>query len=121
MKLGLNLSKPGNYAFFCPVSRLHLTLSDPIGFVNEITQPISRGLKTKVLIDLSDSESGQKKEKTPAETPKAEPKKEEVKEEPKKEETVETPAPAEEPKKEATEEKAAAPKKRGGRAKKTES
>ena len=52
IKLMLNLRKPYNYAFFCPVSRLHLTISSPVGFANEVTSAILRGLKSNVLIDV---------------------------------------------------------------------
>lgn len=51
--LGLNPRKVGNYAFFCPDSRLHLTMGNPTGSVGRITSPILRGLKTKVLIDVN--------------------------------------------------------------------
>ncbi len=61
MKLQLNFNKPGNYAFFCPVSKVHLTRSNPVGFVNEVTPYISRGLKSKSIIDVSDNTvTGQK-------------------------------------------------------------
>ena len=55
IELGLNNKKPGNYGFFCPVSKLHLTLSNPIGSVNadRVTSYILRGIKTKVLIDMN--------------------------------------------------------------------
>lgn len=61
MKLQLNFNKPGNYAFFCPVSRVHLTRSNPVTFVNEVTPYIKRGLKSKSIIEVSDdSVTGQK-------------------------------------------------------------
>lgn len=61
MKLQLNFNKPGNYAFFCPVSRVHLTRSNPVAFVNEVTPYIKRGLKSKSIIEVSDdSVTGQK-------------------------------------------------------------
>lgn len=52
IKLMLNTRKPGNYAFFCPKSKLHLTLSNPIGFVDGVTPSILVGVKTKTLIDV---------------------------------------------------------------------
>lgn len=55
MKLQLNFNKPGNYAFFCPVSKVHLTRSNPVGFVNEVTSYISRGLKSKSIIEVPDN------------------------------------------------------------------
>ena len=115
VQIALNLRKPGNYAFFCPVSRLHLTRSNPVGYVNGVTSAILMGLKYKTLLDVDgvvDLETGKvvvkaansneeetKTEKTPA---KQEVKKEQV--EQKKDESevskdaVEA-APAEEPKK----------------------
>lgn len=64
IKVALNITKPNNYAFFCPISRLHLTRSNPVGFVNEVTQYIIRGLKSNVLIDVDnviDLETGNEK------------------------------------------------------------
>jgi hypothetical protein len=67
MKLQLNFNKPGNYAFFCPVSKVHLTRSNPVGFVNEVTPYISRGLKSKSIIEVSDnSMTGQRTAKPEA-------------------------------------------------------
>ena len=34
IKLMLDTHKFNNYAFFCPVSKLHLTVSSPVGFTN---------------------------------------------------------------------------------------
>lgn len=48
----LNTRKPNNYAFFCPVSRLHLTVSNPVGFASEVTPAISKALKAKTLLDV---------------------------------------------------------------------
>lgn len=59
MKLQLNFNKPGNYAFFCPVSKVHLTRSNPVAFVNEVTPYINRGLKSKAIIEIVETE-GQK-------------------------------------------------------------
>ena len=73
MKLQLNFNKPGNYAFFCPVSKVHLTRSNPVGFVNEVTPYISRGLKSKSIIEVSDNNvTGQKTAKPEAKPVQAE-------------------------------------------------
>lgn len=69
MKLQLNFNKPGNYAFFCPVSKVHLTRSNPVAFVNEVTPYIKRGLKSKSIIEVSDNNvTGQKTAKPEAKT-----------------------------------------------------
>ena len=52
IKLMLNTHKFNNYAFFCPVSKLHLTVSSPVGFTNEVTTAILRALKAKTIIDV---------------------------------------------------------------------
>lgn len=97
IKLALNV-KHNNHAFFCPVSRLHLTVGNPVDVVNEVTPAIIRGLKSKVLVDVDgviDLETGavKKGSKTPEkEQPKqqvAEPEKKA--EEPAKEVAPETP------------------------------
>lgn len=64
IKFMLNLHKSGNYAFFCPVSRLHLTVSNPIGFANEVTSYILRGLKSNVIIQLEDDNTEKSVEKS---------------------------------------------------------
>lgn len=51
-KVALNTHKFNNYAFFCPVSRLHLTVSSPVGFANEVTTAILKGLKAKTILDV---------------------------------------------------------------------
>lgn len=48
----LNTRKPGNYAFFCPVTRLHLTLANPVNSVNRVSNYILRGIKSKSIIDI---------------------------------------------------------------------
>jgi hypothetical protein len=65
MKLQLNLNKPDNYAFFCPVSRVHLTRSNPVVYVNEVTPYINRGLKTKAIIDITETEQKVEKAEQP--------------------------------------------------------
>lgn len=52
IKIALNLKKPGKYAFFCPVSRLHLTRSNPVGYTDRVTSAILTGLKYKTLLDV---------------------------------------------------------------------
>jgi hypothetical protein len=52
IQIALNLRKPGNYAFFCPVSRLHLTRSNPVGYVDGVTSAILTGLRFKTLLDV---------------------------------------------------------------------
>ena len=68
MKLQLNFNKPGNYAFFCPISKVHLTRSNPVAFVNEVTPYINRGIKSKSILVID--EEGQNISKTaPSEAP----------------------------------------------------
>ena len=80
VQIALNLRKPGNYAFFCPVSRLHLTRSNPVGYVDRVTSAILMGLRYKTLLDVNgvvDLETGDtvvktannNKEKVKTETP----------------------------------------------------
>ena len=52
IKWMLNTHKFNNYAFFCPVSRLHLTVSSPVGFTNEVTPAILKALKAKTILDV---------------------------------------------------------------------
>ena len=71
IKLMLNLHKFNNYAFFCPVSRLHLTVSSPVGFANEVTPAILKGVKSKTLLDVDgviDLETGTVKAQEEAQT-----------------------------------------------------
>lgn len=66
VKIALNLRKPGNYAFFCPVSRLHLTRSNPVGYADGVTSAILMGLMSKSLLDVDgvvDLKTGKTKEK----------------------------------------------------------
>lgn len=72
MKLQLNFNKPDNYAFFCPASNVHLTLSNPVAFVDQTTPYIERGLKSKAIIDVTNENAGQKKKTVETnESPKA--------------------------------------------------
>ena len=78
IKLALNLHKFNNYAFFCPVSRLHVTVSNPIGYVNEVTTAILKALKSQTLLDVDgviDIETGTVKGAAKTETPKKKPEK----------------------------------------------
>ena len=117
IKLMLNRKKFNNYAFFCPVSRVHLTMSNPVGFANEVTPAILRALKSDKLIDVDnvvDIEIGtvrQKKEVKTEEAPtvKAPEKETAPVEEPKQEEAVKE-------EKETAEEKQDKKQKRGKRA-----
>lgn len=52
IKLMLNRYKFNNYAFFCPISRLHLTVSSPIGYADKVTPAILKALKSKTLLDV---------------------------------------------------------------------
>ena len=84
IKLALNLHKFNNYAFFCPVSRLHVTVSNPIGYVNEVTTAILKALKSQTLLDVDgviDIETGTVKGAAKTEAPKKEPEKEDAKSE----------------------------------------
>lgn len=61
IELRLNQRKPGNYAFFCPVTKLHLTLANPVGITDRVSPYILRALKSNTLIDVNgviDLESG---------------------------------------------------------------
>lgn len=65
----LNLHKFNNYAFFCPVSRLHLTVSSPVGYSNEVTPAILKALKAETVLDVDgvvDIETGTVKAGTQA-------------------------------------------------------
>ena len=78
IKLALNLHKFNNYAFFCPVSRLHVTVSNPIGYVNEVTTAILKALKSQTLLDVDgviDIETGTVKDAAKTEASKKEPEK----------------------------------------------
>ena len=61
IELRLNQRKPGNYAFFCPVTKLHLTLANPVGITDRVSPYILRALKSNTLVDVNgviDLESG---------------------------------------------------------------
>ena len=99
IKLMLNRQKFNNYAFFCPVSKLHVTVSNPVGYVNEVTPAILRAIKLSTLIDVDgviDIETGTVKDaqqvttpvqetpKSPEETDNADTKKDNTPEQPEK-------------------------------------
>ena len=72
VKLALNRHKFNNYAFFCPVSKLHLTVSNPVGYTNEVTPAILRAVKVNTLIDVDgviDIETGTVKDAQSVNTP----------------------------------------------------
>ena len=72
VKLALNRHKFNNYAFFCPVSKLHLTVSNPVGYTNEVTPAILRAIKVNTLIDVDgviDIETGTVKDAQSVNTP----------------------------------------------------
>jgi len=52
IRFALNIKKFNNYAFFCPVSRLHLTLSNPVGFADRVTPAIARALTAQTILDI---------------------------------------------------------------------
>lgn len=65
--IALNLKKPGNSSFFCPVNRIHLTIGDPVGVVRRVTPMIVTKLKGRYpsLINMDsriDLETGDFKE-----------------------------------------------------------
>lgn len=104
IKFVLNARKFNTFAFFCPDSRLHLTLSSPVGFSDRVTPAILRGLKSKTIIDVDgviDLETGlEKTEPAPVEpaeeTQKASEEPEPVQEEVAAKKTRKKAAPAEE-------------------------
>lgn len=53
IELKLNLRKTDNYAFFCPVTKIHLTLTNPVGIADRVSPYIIRALKSKTLIDVN--------------------------------------------------------------------
>lgn len=55
----LNASKPNNYAFFCPKSKLHLTVSNPVGYVSEVTPAIIRAVKSKCILEVPEPSNQQ--------------------------------------------------------------
>lgn len=69
MKAELNLRKPGNYAFFDPDTRLHLTYANPVGSIDRVSSGIRRGIKSRVIIvegvDIADLDKKKPKEGDP--------------------------------------------------------
>jgi len=54
-KLILNTRKPYNYAYFDEISRLHLTITQPVGRVKEMNKNLLKAVKKEILIALEDS------------------------------------------------------------------
>ena len=52
IKLMLNLRLRENYVFCDPNAPLHLSLSEPMGFAQRLTDSIMRGLKAGTIIDV---------------------------------------------------------------------
>ena len=52
LRFALNLHKPNKYAFFCPKSRMNVTVRNPLGFAEEVTPAILRALRNGTLIDV---------------------------------------------------------------------
>lgn len=64
IKLMLNSRKPDNYAFYCPSTNLHLTRSNPVGYVDRVASTIFIAVKSGALIDVDgviDLETGELK------------------------------------------------------------
>ena len=64
MRIALNLHKRDNYAFFCPQTRVHLTVDNPVANIDRVSPAIERGLKSKSLIDLDKAEEQIKKSRS---------------------------------------------------------
>ena len=69
MKLALNLLKSNNFAFFDPQSRLHVTVSSPVGIVDGATPAIERGLRSKAIILVDDEGNGHEIDLSNSENP----------------------------------------------------
>ena len=52
IKLALNTHKSNNYAFFCPATRLHLTITNPVGNTDRISGAILRAVRANTVIDV---------------------------------------------------------------------
>lgn len=52
IKLALNTHKSNNYAFFCPATRLHLTITNPVGNADRISGAILRAVRANTVIDV---------------------------------------------------------------------
>lgn len=51
-RIGLNTKLAGNYSFFCPLTKLHLVLTNPVGVIDRVSPSIIRGIKSGTLIDI---------------------------------------------------------------------
>ena len=83
-KIALNNRKPGNYAFYCPVSRLHLTLSHPAAYTDRVTSSILNGIRFGTLVDVDGSvaEFLKGNEKTDTSVPEQKPEPSQVQQQP---------------------------------------
>ena len=54
LRFELNLHKPDNYAFFCPVSKMHLTLSNPIGYADRVTPAIENAMDANCIFQANE-------------------------------------------------------------------
>lgn len=54
LRFELNLHKPDNYAFFCPVSKMHLTLSNPIGYADRVTPAIENAMDANCIFQTNE-------------------------------------------------------------------
>ena len=73
IKLALNTHKSNNYAFFCPATRLHLTITNPVGNADRISGAILRAVRANTVIDVDgviDLKTGKLKAEVKEDTPK---------------------------------------------------
>lgn len=73
IKLALNTHKSNNYAFFCPATRLHLTITNPVGNADRISGAILRAVRANTVIDVDgviDLKTGKLKTEVKEDTPK---------------------------------------------------
>lgn len=73
IKLALNTHKSNNYAFFCPATRLHLTITNPVGNADRISGAILRAVRANTVIDVDgviDLKTGKLKAEVKENTPK---------------------------------------------------
>lgn len=53
--LRLNTKKLNNFAYFDPISRIHLTLINPVDRVKELNENLTKAIKSETLVVLEDS------------------------------------------------------------------
>ena len=51
-RIGLNTKIPENYCFYCPVCKLHLTVTNPVDITDRVSPSLLRGLRAGKLIDI---------------------------------------------------------------------